>query len=147
VSTHIERIVFEEAAEPDALELPDIPLLFGRFLVLVGHLAESDVVEALRVQRDLSAMSAFVLIEQGLLSLEEIRRLWDCQRRELVSFDEAMRRQGLPAGAERAAVLQSLRGQRIPLGEILVRQGKISREALSVLLSQHERHQNEHRDG
>lgn len=145
MSEHVERPVFEGLTQPEALDLPDVPLLFGRFLVLRGHLAESDVVAALRVQRDLSAMSAFALIERGLASLEEIGRLWDCQRRELVSLDEAMRRQGLPAGADREAVLKALRGQRVPLGEILVRQGKISRDALNLLLSEHQRHQRTHR--
>lgn len=146
---HIERPVFEgleDLSESDAFELPDVPLLFGRFLVLGGHLSESDIIEALRVQRDLNAMSAFALIEQRLLSLEEIGRLWDCQRRELVSFQEAMRRQGLPSGTDHQAVAQTLRQQRTPLGEILVGQGKISREALSTLLEQHAHHQSEHRD-
>ena len=141
MSEHIERPVFEDLAESEMHDLPDVPLLFGRFLVLSGHLPEPDVVAALRVQRDLNALSAFTLIEQGLLSLEEIGRLWDCQRRELVSFDEAMRRQGLPAGADRETVLQALRGQHLPLGEILVRQGKLNREELSLLLKDHEHHQ------
>jgi hypothetical protein len=145
---HIERPVFEGWAgmsESDSFELPDVPLLFGRFLVLGGHISESDIIEALRVQRDLSTMSAFALIAQGLLSLEELGRLWDCQRRELVSFEEAMRRQGLPAGTDPKTVLRALKGQRTPLGEILVGQGKISREALISLLDQHARHQKEHR--
>lgn len=142
---HIERPVFEGLPEPDAFELPDVPLLFGRFLVLGGHISESDIIEALRVQRDLNAMSAFALIERRMLSLEEIGRLWDCQRRELVSFQEAMRRQGLPSGTDHETVVQTLRQQRTPLGEILVEQGKISREALTALLEQHARHQNEHR--
>lgn len=147
---HIERPVFEGLAgvsesDSDLFELPDVPLLFGRFLVLGGHISESDIIEALRVQRDLSAMSALALIEQRLLSLEEIGRLWDCQRRELVSFEEAMRRQGLPSGTDYEAVMQALRQQRSPLGEILVGQGKISREALITLLEQHARHQKEHR--
>ncbi|MCK7578607.1 MAG: hypothetical protein MZV65_24595 [Chromatiales bacterium] len=138
--------MFEGLPEPDAaFELPDVPLLFGRFLVLGGHISESDIIEALRVQRDLGAMSAFALIEQGLLSMEELGRLWDCQRRELVSFEDAMCRQGLPAGTDPKTVLKALRGQRTQLGEILVGQGKISREALNALLEQHARHQNEHR--
>ena len=145
---HIERPVFEGMdglSESDAFELPDVPLLFGRFLVLGGHISESDIIEALRVQRDLNAMSALALIEQRLLSLEEIGRLWDCQRRELVSFEEAMDRQGLPAGTDPKTVLKALRGQSIPLGEILVGQGKISREILMAQLEQHARHRNEHR--
>ncbi|MBK1717939.1 hypothetical protein CKO27_09840 [Thiocystis violacea] len=123
------------------MDFPDVPLLFGRFLVLGGFLTEADITGAIRVQRDLSATAMFVLVEQGLFSLEEIERLRACQRDAMVTLREAARRLRLPASGDLDAALDLVARQHARLGEVLVKQGKITRETLAAALEQHQRHQ------
>lgn len=127
--------------EEEGMEFPDVPLLFGRFLVLGGILGESDIAEAIMVQRDLNATAMFVLVEQGFYSLEEILSVRACQHEAMVGFKEASRRLGLPANADLDEAIELARGQHVRLGEVLVRQGKITREVLASALEWHRTHQ------
>ncbi len=132
-----------EATPADAGEsdFPDVPLLFGRFLVLSGVLTEADIAEAIRVQRDLNATAMFALIEHGILSLEEIQRIRAYQRDAMISLPEALRHLGLPSDGRSTAALDLVARQHVRLGEVLVKQGKITYAALHAALHSHQRHQ------
>jgi len=119
----------------------DIPILFGRFLVLTGLVKEEDIAEAAAVQRDLNASPLFHLVEQGILSMEEIMRARQYQREQMVTFCQATRALDIMSEEDCAAMLDRTAKQRFQLGDILVKQGKISEAQLAEALNRHRRHQ------
>lgn len=132
--------------EKDVLECLDVPVLFGRFLVLSGLLTEADIAEAVRVQKDLNAYPLFRLIEQGVLSIDDVMRARAYQWARMMTFCQAQDALGLMTLDECAAALKAVSQQNIPLGEILVKQGRITSEALANALEKHRQYQ-DHRVG
>jgi hypothetical protein len=122
-------------------DLLDVPVLFGRFLILTGLLTETDIAEAVRVQQDLNAGPLFSLLERGLLSCDEVRRVRAHQRERMITFCEAMSALRILAPTDCAAAMEAAARERIRLGDVLVAQGKITRAALEEALLRHQRHQ------
>ncbi|MBK1723157.1 hypothetical protein [Thiocystis violacea] len=123
------------------MDFLDIPILFGRFLVIQGLLTDADVARASAVQKDLNATLCFVLIERGMLSVEDFGRVHAYQWEHMVAFEEALRAVGVLSEQACTAAVKLLDDQRIRLGEVLVGQGKITREALADALILHREHQ------
>lgn len=115
----------------------DIPVLFGRFLVIKGLLSEADIARASVVQRDLNATAFFVLIEQEILSIDEFSKTRAYQREHMVTFGEALRATGVLTEKDCLAALRLVDSQRMRLGEVLLQQGKLTREELDDALMRH----------
>ncbi len=127
-------------------DLLDVPVLFGRFLILNGLLTETDIAEAVRVQQDLNAGPLLAFLEQGLLSCDEVRRVRAHQRERMVTFCEAMSALRILDPAVCAAALEAAARERVRLGDVLVAQGRITRAALDEALLRHQRHQDSRRE-
>ncbi|MBV5308727.1 hypothetical protein [Chromatium okenii] len=129
----------------NAMEFLDVPVLFGRFLILNGILMERDIVEAVRVQKDLNASPLFRVVEKGLLSLEDVKRARAYQWEKMTTFCQAIDALKILPFDDCNALLKSANQQHIPLGEILVKQGKITLQELANALEQHRKHQSRQR--
>lgn len=125
----------------DAMDSLDFPVLFGRFLVLSGLLTDDDIAEASALQKDLDATAFFILIERKILSIEDMTRALAYQRAHLVRFPEALSALKILPPARVAEAMRLAQSNRIRLGEILVMQGKISRQELEAALLRHRAHQ------
>ena len=121
----------------DVLDVLDVPVLFGRFLVLNDILSEADIVQAARVQKELNSYSLFRLIELGTLTIEDVTRARAYQWKHMATFCEAADALGILALNDCIAALKVLAQQNIPLGEVLVRQGKMTPKALANALEKH----------
>lgn len=122
------------------IEFLDVPVLFGRFLVLNGILTEEEICAAARVQKDLNASPLFRLIEQGVLVLEDVWRARSYQWEYMVTFCEAVGALGIMSVEDCKAATEAIRQQNVPLGEVLVKQGRITPEALAEALQRHREH-------
>lgn len=127
--------------DDNALDVLDVPLLFGRFLVLNRILSEADIDAAVRVQKEINANAIFSLIEHGVLSVEDMGRAWRHQRECMVSFRAALEALHILDADGCAAAFELVEAQRMRLGEVLVKQGRITREKLTEALEQHRVHQ------
>lgn len=125
----------------DPIDSLDVPILFGRFLILSGLVTEDDMVVAAAVQRDLNASPLLTLLEQGILTVDALGRARRYQREHMVPFCQATEALGIMSAQDCAAALDAAAGHRMQIGDVLVRQGKISREQLEAALRQHRRHQ------
>ncbi|EXJ14078.1 hypothetical protein [Imhoffiella purpurea] len=125
----------------DMFDSLDVPILFGRYLVLMGLVREKDIAEAASVQRELNASPLFHLVERGILSMDQIMRARQYQREHMVTFCQASRTLGIMSEEGCAAMLETAAKQRIQIGDILVKQGKLSGEQLAEALSKHQEHQ------
>lgn len=128
----------------EAIEFLDVPVLFGRFLILSGILTESDVAQATRVQKDLNAHPLLRLIERGDLTIDQLKRARVYQQERMVTLCQALDALGIMGHEECSATLDSVGRENIPLGEVLVRQGRITPEALADALEKHLKHRNRH---
>lgn len=129
----------------DAMEYLDVPVLFGRFLVLNGILTEKDIADATRVQKDLNASPLFRVVEKGLLSLDDVKRARAYQWEKMTTFCQAIDALKILLFDDCNALLNSANQQHIPLGEILVKQGKITPQELANALEKHRKHQSRQR--
>ncbi len=115
----------------------DVPVVFGRFLVLHDNLSEAEIAQAARVQKELNSYSLFRLIELGTLTIEDVTRARAYQWKHMATFCEAVDALGILALNDCTAALKVLAQQNIPLGEVLVRQGKMTPKALANALEKH----------
>lgn len=115
-------------------------MVFGRFLVLSGVLSEEDIVAASRVQQDLNASAFFVLIEEGLLTVEAMSNVRAYQRDHMVSFADALVGVGVMSEGECAKALKRIAAAKVRLGEVLTGIGKISAAELEEALERHRAH-------
>ncbi|MBK1695184.1 hypothetical protein CKO09_10595 [Chromatium weissei] len=125
----------------DAMEFLNVPVLFGRFLILNGILTEKDIADAVRVQKDLNANPLFRVIEKGLLSLDDVRRVRAYQWEKMTTFCQAVDALKIMLIGDCEMILKSANQQRIPLGELLVKQGKITPKVLANALEKHRKYQ------
>ena len=120
--------------DDELFSLPDVPLLFGRYLVHQSVLTDEDVAEALMVQNDLCGNPAFVALERQIISQQQFIECRQYQLQHCVTFDVAAR----ALNHLSIDVLQTLYEQthrnRLPLGQILVKRGKLTAERLVDLL-------------
>jgi hypothetical protein len=121
----------------DAMAFLDVPVLFGRFLVLHDILSEAEIAQAARVQKELNAYPVFRLIEQGTLTIEDVTRARAYQWKHMATFCEAVDALRILALDDCTAAMKGLARQNIPLGEVLVRQGKMTPKALADALEKH----------
>jgi hypothetical protein len=114
----------------------NIPLLFGRFLVLKGLITDEELQDAITVQLELNhyQCDAYLLLEEGLLNLEDLQRSRDYQREKGRTLHEALLDLRL---IETSALefLQHAERPQLRLGEILVRRGSLSQQALHKALA------------
>ena len=75
--------------DDELLALPDIPLLFGRYLVLRGFITEADLTEALDFQNDIRGTLACAALEAETISLREYIHCREYQRSHAVIFEQA----------------------------------------------------------
>lgn len=121
----------------DAMAFLDVPVLFGRFLVLNDILSEAEIAQAARVQKELNAYPVFRLIEQRTLTFEDVTRARAYQWKHMATFCEAVDALGILALDDCTTAMKVLARQNIPLGEVLVRQGKMTPQALADALEKH----------
>ena len=120
--------------DDELFSFQDVPLLFGRYLVLQSVLTDDDVKAALRVQSDLYGNIVFIALEQQIMSVQQFIECRAYQRRHCVSFEEAAQVLNYLSNDVLQGLREQLHHHWLPLGQILVRQGKLTAERLADLL-------------
>ncbi|NJD07624.1 MAG: hypothetical protein FIA97_14170 [Methylococcaceae bacterium] len=117
----------------------EIPLLFGRYLVLRGAISEADLAFALDFQKDLLGNLACTALETEMIGLPEWLRCREYQRNHGVVFEQAATALGYVDDRQVAALYRQLDQNRVPVGEVLVKQGKLTAQQLAELLGNFEK--------
>lgn len=121
--------------DADLISIPDIPLLFGRYLVLQGLISEADLSHALDFQNDMCGSLACAALESEVLTLLEYRQCREYQRTHCVIFEQAVTTLGYIDEPQLLNLRLRLQRNRVPLGEVLVKQGKLRPHQLTELLA------------
>ena len=111
-----------------------VPLLFGRFLVKAGWVTEAQMNRAIRLQRQHQLGPGVIALLDGLLSLDDFRRLLAHQRQTGQLFEEAVQELDLLDRTDLAHLESRGKDIHLLLGEALVVQGSMSVDQLQDAL-------------
>jgi len=111
----------------------------GEYLVQEGAITSDQLVRALEYQRNTTRNLSLMALTEGILTRDEMQRALARQIESGESFEEALRGIGF-FSPERLSELYEMRKEfRIPLGEILRRQGALDERKLRHWIEKFER--------
>lgn len=117
-----------------------VPLFFGRFLVDQQFITDEELATTLQIQLEINDAFIATVLECGLISMEQFRRIRNHQREKGMEFEEALRDLGLADKEEMQAIFECAREKSIRLGEIIVKRNILTQaqmnEALELFSSQ-----------
>jgi len=111
-----------------------IPLLFGRFLVKMGWVTETQVQRAVQLQKELTLDSGLVAVLQGLLTVDDLRRVLLHQQHTGLLLQETVLQLGLLHEGQLALLEKHQHAYGIRLGEALVLHGSLTPDTLKDAL-------------
>jgi hypothetical protein len=130
-----------ESLEVDDLDYPDIPVLFGRYLVLSGLVQELELEAAIIAQHELNSSFALAALEQGLLGHADLLRCREHQRGQGLTFEEAVRSLEALAPADIDRIKARMEQGRLRIGDVLLARGALGKEQLGQALRAYQTNQ------
>ena len=100
-------------------------LFFGEYLIQKGLITEEDMLQALAEQKRLTPNFEKLALEYGVLNMKQVFAILTRQAASDLSFAQVARREGYLSASEIEMVENGLREQRLGIGEVLVRMGRL----------------------
>ncbi|MBN2255013.1 MAG: hypothetical protein JW736_04865 [Deltaproteobacteria bacterium] len=116
----------------------EVPLFFGRYLIHRGIINEQELAEAIKVQMELNACYICTVLELELISIEDLIRCRRYQREQAVSFETALSALNLLTSEEFHKLDEVVGKNHTRIGDILVKQGRLTQEELDQVLQEHQ---------
>ena len=112
----------------------EIPLLFGRYLVRHGKISEEQLSEATKVQNEINRSFAITALENDYITLDDLKKVLACQRKEGIRFREALKRLQIRDDKTIEKIDMALSEKNVKLGELLVIKGLMEHDELISIL-------------
>ena len=112
-------------------------LLFGQFLVNEHAVNESDVVEALNIQKERTTPIGQLALKNNMLTMQKIFAILNAQVNSSKRFGEVAVELGYLSKESVDVLLNIQKEGRPPIGEILVEINKLDRNTLENLLEKY----------
>ncbi|MBC8413370.1 MAG: hypothetical protein ISR96_04020 [Nitrospira sp.] len=106
--------------------------LFGEFLVKVGLVTETDIVEALNIQKQKTPPVGEIALKQKMLNMQKIFQILNHQVGSGKRFGEIAVELGFMSEQSAVLLLQIQDDCRPRIGDILVEQKKLDRDILEI---------------
>ncbi len=113
----------------------DIPILFGRFLVRECKVSEEDLKEVTRVQSEINWSYATTAIGNDFITLEDLKKALTYQREKGIRFRDALTELKITDDETIKKIDDAHKENSVKLGELLVKKGMITKEALEEALT------------
>jgi hypothetical protein len=111
-----------------------MPSFLGAALIERGLLSESQLEQALTIQRQTNPLLGELAIEYGLLSSQQVEDINTIQRQINQRFGDIAQERALLSADQIKQLLDTQQRRSLRLGDILIREGFISQTALSATL-------------
>lgn len=111
-----------------------MPSFLGAALIERGLLSESQLEQALAVQRQTNSLLGELAIEYGLLSAQQVEEINTIQRQINQRFGDIAQERALLSSDQVQQLVDIQQRRSLRLGDILIREGFISQDALRATL-------------